>query len=455
VVSVRGVLNQISALGQRSHPVSEEKYGEFHELFLRIGKSGLFDPNVYLSQHEDVRNAGEDPWLHFLRYGLSEGRHFTSPEVVARSLARVQPEFVAARADFIKIAACAQQETADAGAKLRDKNVKIGVYCSTVGNFYMQEIADLLHIGLQDYGLDALLRSEQSNKDEQLDIRVFVAPHEFFHLGQGTSWRECASHSNTVLYNVEQAQTSWFCRALSFLFKAPLVLDISLQTAQILRQAGCNTVFFAPGFVERTPYTTSQLDVSHVDLVRGYQFAKESYDWRDRDALSDRPIDVLFVGARTPHRDQALIRLENISGMCRFVCAYREATKPFTRTEANGAAAEMNWALSQRAKIVLNLHRDWLGYFEWSRMALRGFWQGACVVTDPCLPNPVFAAGIHYLEESARHLPELVRWLLLTEDGRSKLDSTRRAGYQRAKTVGSMRVALAPVLDAFERLLRL
>ena len=56
------------------------------------------------------------------------------------------------------------------GAKLRDKKVKIGIYCSKVGNFYMQEIADLLHIGLRDYGLDALLRSEQSDKDEQLDI---------------------------------------------------------------------------------------------------------------------------------------------------------------------------------------------------------------------------------------------------------------------------------------------
>ena len=455
MVSVRGALNRISALGQRSHPVSEEKYGEFHELFLRIGKSGLFDPNVYLSLHEDVRNAGEDPWWHFLRHGLSEGRHFTSPEAVARSLARVQPQFAAARADFLKAAICAQQETTDVGAKLRDKNVKIGIYCSKVGNFYMQEIADLLHVGLRDYGLDALLRSEQSDKDENLDIRVFVAPHEFFYLGKGVSWCEFAALPNTVLYNVEQAQTSWFCRAFSFLLKAPLVLDISLQTAQILRQAGCNAVFFAPGFAEGTPYTASQLDVSHIDLVRGYQFAKESYDWRNRDALSDRPIDVLFVGARTPHRDQALMRLEDISRICRFVCAYREATKPFTRAEVNGAATEMNWALSQRAKIVLNLHRDWIGYFEWSRMALRGFWQGACVVTDPCLPNPVFAAGIHYLEESARHIPELVRWLLLTEDGRSKLDSTRRAGYQRAQTLGSMRVALAPVLDAFEQLLGL
>jgi hypothetical protein len=129
--------------------------------------------------------------------------------------------------------------------------------------------------------------------------------------------------------------------------------------------------------------------------------------------------------------------------------------KPFTAAEANGAAAENNWALSQRAKIALNLHRDWTGYFEWSRMVLRGFWQGACVVSDRGLSNPIFDSGVHYLEESPRHLFELVNWLLSTEDGRAKLETTARLGYERATTLGTMQVALAPVLEAFCGLLRL
>src|SRR6185437_8225016 len=48
-----------------------------------------------------------------------------------------------------------------------------------------------------------------------------------------------------------------------------------------------------------------------------------------------------------------------------------------------------------------------------------------------------------------RHIGELMRWLLETEDGRSRLDGTRIAAYERARSVGSMHVALAPVLDAF------
>ena len=117
--------------------------------------------------------------------------------------------------------------------------------------------------------------------------------------------------------------------------------------------------------------------------------------------------------------------------------------------------ARSHSAIAQRAKIVLNIHRDWIGYFEWPRMVMGGFWQGACVVSDPGLFNPIFDAGTHYLEASLRHIGELLAWLLETEEGREKLDRTRRAGYHRASNVGSMQVALAPVLEAFAAQLRL
>jgi hypothetical protein len=109
---------------------------------------------------------------------------------------------------------------------------------------------------------------------------------------------------------------------------------------------------------------------------------------------------------------------------------YRESARPFTVQSA--AASECGWALGQRAKIVLNIHRDWLGYFEWSRMVLQGFWQGACVVSDPGLPNPLFEPNVHYFEENLRNIGELLRWLLESAEGRDKLDRTRRAGYERA-----------------------
>jgi hypothetical protein len=187
VVSVRGALNRIVALGQPRSPASRGKYGAFHDLYLRIDRSGLFDPDVYRSQHADL--AEEDPWRHFLHHGLAEGRQFTNAETVARSLAQIQPEFVAARGEFLKTATYAQDQTTRLGAKLRDKRVKIGIYCSKLGNFYMHEIADLLHLGLRRFDVEAFHRHEQSDKDENFDIRIFVEPHEFFMLGEGVTWQ--------------------------------------------------------------------------------------------------------------------------------------------------------------------------------------------------------------------------------------------------------------------------
>jgi hypothetical protein len=145
--------------------------------------------------------------------------------------------------------------------------------------------------------------------------------------------------------------------------------------------------------------------------------------------------------------------LQELADRHRFWYVYREPAAPFTRQ--SGAAAESSWALAQRAKIVLNLHRDWIGYFEWPRMVMGGFWQGACVVSDPGLSAPIFTPGVHYLEETLRHIAELVRWLLESEDGRDKLDRTRMTGYERASSVGSMHVALTPVLEAFAAALRI
>jgi hypothetical protein len=47
------------------------------------------------------------------------------------------------------------------------------------------------------------------------------------------------------------------------------------------------------------------------------------------------------------------------------------------------------------------------------------------VVTDPCLPHPVWKPGIHFVEENIRHIPNVIDWLLNTEDGRTKAEDIR------------------------------
>jgi hypothetical protein len=422
----------------------------------RVRASGLFDHEVYLSLNPDLRSFDRaEAWEHYLEYGCDEGRHFTSPEGVARLLAEMEPKLRAERYRFKMAAeaALAGMDNRDMVGRLRRRDIRVGVFCSSVGNFFMREIADLLAWGLEGESIPAIQRDETGSPEEPFDLRVFVAPHEFFWLGAGREWAGVASAANSIMYNVEQAQTQWFGRAVPLLLKAPLVLDINFQTAEILRRAGVNAVHFMPGHLPTASYAQPCLDVSEFELLKGYDFARERYDWRERDRLDDRPIDVLFIGSATPRRAAALTRLRNVAEGHRFLCVSTRQDRPLTASNNRTTSTAINCALGQRAKIVLNIHRDWLGYFEWSRMVLQGFWQGACVVSDPGLPNPIFDAGTHYLEENPRHIGELVRWLQETAEGREKLNKTRTAGYERVCQLGSMNVALTPVLGAFRELL--
>jgi hypothetical protein len=427
------------------------------DLRARIKASGLFDPDVYLSLHEDLRRDEVDAWGHFVDYGLNEGRYFTNCEIVARVLAHMDSKLKRECLDF----RAAARQTHAGGDRLtnaspvRQKGIRIGVFCSSEGNFFMHELADLIAWGLEAEGIAAVRRDETANKDEPFALRVFVAPQEFFYLGKGREWLDFASASNTVVYNIDQAQSPWFCRAFPLFMRTPLILDINFQSAAILRRAGCNVVHFMPGYLPGVPYVQPSVDISDIELVKGYDFAYQPYNWLERNELDDRPIDILFVGSSAPRRDKALARMQELSDRYRFVCVYTRQDIPLTERNYRSTSTRINCALAQRAKIVLNIHRDWLGYFEWSRMVLQGFWQGACVVSEPNLPNPTFEAGEHYLEENMRHIGELIRWLLSTAEGRERLNETRLRGYQQARGLGSMEVALAPVLDAFRQMVSL
>jgi hypothetical protein len=422
-----------------------------------VRASRLFDPDVYVALNPDLSRDPADAWRHFWQYGLNEGRPFTSAEVVARLLARLEDDLRTERRRYAAMAQAALVRTddEDAAMPLRRRGFRVGVFCSSIGNFFMREIADMLAWGLAAQGVSAIQRDETAHRDEPFDLRVFVAPHEFFWLGEGREWAALAGAANSVLYNVEQAQTSWFCRAFPLLLGAPLVLDVNFQTTMLLRRAGCNAVHFMPGHLPGARYAQPCLDISEIELTKGYRFARQPYNWLDRDRLEDRPIDLLFVGTAAPRRDMALSRLQDFADAHRFLCVCTRQDAPLVGSDYRTTSTDINCALGQRAKIVLNIHRDWLGYFEWSRMVLQGFWQGACVVSDPGLPNPLFEPNAHYFEENLRNIGELLRWLLESAEGRDKLDRTRRAGYERARTLGSMRVALAPVLEAFAGLLRL
>jgi len=56
-------------------------------------------------------------------------------------------------------------------------------------------------------------------------------------------------------------------------------------------------------------------------------------------------------------------------------------------------------------------------YFEWHRIVRQGIQSGAVVVTDDCLPHPLYKPGVHFIETNARRIPDAIEWALNDPEG--------------------------------------
>ena len=261
-------------------------------------------------------------------------------------------------------------------------------------------------------------------------------------------WEAVAAQTGSVLFNVKQAPTRSFAAAIKYLIRAPLVLDLDFQTALLCRQLGCKSIHYMPPHLPASPVRFSEQNASHIELLRGYDFSRRAFDWTQRAGLAERPIDILFIGSACKRRVKAIESLRELTDKYRFVCVYVHQTTPLIGGKYRTTSPEINCALAQRAKIVLSIHRDWIGYFEWSSMVMQGFWQGACVVSDPGLPGPFFRSGLHFLEEAIPQLPELLHWLLGTPEGRTKMGEVAAAGHRQAISPRARAAMVLPMLTA-------
>jgi hypothetical protein len=78
--------------------------------------------------------------------------------------------------------------------------------------------------------------------------------------------------------------------------------------------------------------------------------------------------------------------------------------------------------LARNSRILLNIHQGESRYFEWHRLFVSGICEGCVVVTEPCIDTGMLTAGIHFLEIEAGLMGEYVDWLLLTVEGKQKME---------------------------------
>lgn len=300
------------------------------------------------------------------------------------------------------------------------------VYVSDRGNIFMTEIAALLASALSDLGYTTVFPAPGLPEKRRDRINLVVAPHEFYPLQRHVPEAELlrsAEHAVTV--GVEQPGTSWFDLGAQYSSVALAVLDISrVATAELQRRS---------------------IPARHLQL--GYH---PSWDAWGGDPSRRRKTDVLFLGSLTTRRDTILAGTAPYLWDCNTDIRLFEFPRPMSQPRGHFVAAEDKWRLLADSRVLLNIHRNEVPYFEWVR-TLEAVINGCLVVTEPSDEYGPLTVGEHLVSTPADYLGAYAASLLVDEDLRSELTVS---AYDLVRSKLEMSAILQPVCTDLEALTR-
>ena len=378
----------------------------------RLRNLACFAAQDYLALHPDVDAAGFDAVVHALFVGSQEGRTLFRPERLARALG----------------ATGAALPGPLPHPAIEPHGPPVGVFVSSHGNVFMQDIARDIAQMLGESGVLVTLRDETAPGARLPPVKLIVAPHEFFRLGRGPDWVQDELLGSAIMVNTEQLQTPWFAAALPFLLASAGVVDFCARQTRLFAQAGVPAFQLTP-----VPGTEPGRVLQSAQRHKLFHSLPEAAAGASNPAtpFANRPLDLAFFGTETPHREAWLARnAAFLSDLDSFIYFRRNTGGPIRSDSNDGSLSALASHVCGHSKIMLNLHRDDFGYFEWHRIVRLGMASGAVVISEPCPPHPEFQPGVHFLEAHARQIPDLAEWLLTTPDGQARAAQVQAAAAQ-------------------------
>lgn len=293
------------------------------------------------------------------------------------------------------------------------KSVALG--CSSLGNFFMQEISDLVACGLREAGVTVQQFDQRSLPNTQaFDAVIIVAPHEFFTLECAKSAFKLLRHTpRFYMLNTEQPQTAWFATALGYLKSADMILDMNYQSALRLNANGLRTRFLPLGYSETYYQQFTPTPLSRTGPMAGLPEVIVS---DPAGGYPARPIDILFVGTESPRRKEFFARNAAYFADKECFIYMPSGSDPFTPGSPATIGFQDLLGLARRSKVILNIHRDADQYLEWQRIVNIGVFSDAIVVSETCDSNPVLKPAYHYIDTPLDAMLENVDLILTNPD---------------------------------------
>ncbi len=296
------------------------------------------------------------------------------------------------------------------------------LFVSPQGNLFMTEIAALVRAALCDLGSETELVGDELPDVRPGWVNLVVAPHEFFPLFPGVSDAQCLEAAScSVMLSVEQPGTPWFGLGNEYSRVAAAVFDINELAVLELRNAGIEAHWLRLGY-------------------------HPSWDRWGGDPRAARVNDVLYLGSLTDRREKILCDLAPTLAEldCRLVV--HDGWRPVTASAANFLWGDAKHDLLARSRILLNLHRSELPYFEWHRH-LGAFANGCLVLSEPSESFEPLAPWEHFAVAPTNELGEFITMLLATPELRRRLATSAYEFIRRELTMVDLLRPLLPILE--------
>lgn len=355
----------------------------------------LFSTKLYLALHPQSDTL--HPLQHYSQHGISQGLPAISCNKANAFLDNSTLSNLTALERFF------------------DRSAPIAVLHWEDGNFFFTDIARYTAELLVDLGFEATVHTSDDHLDHDATTLLVVAPHEYCAYGPGKNWAKERAAS-AIYVNTEQWHTSWFALAFAALRRSGKVLDINPAAAAAFARLGMTA-----GFLPLLPLPGSCFDFARAPLSPEICKSRAILPLSYSDTFSDRDYDVLFVGALSERRSQALAALApTLAEFDNFIhCpALGGPVKP---GQADMLSSSDFSQLARNARILLNIHQGESHYFEWHRMFLSGMMEGCVVVTEPSSRTGLLIPDVHYIEASLQDMPRVLLSLLTTPRGRKRL----------------------------------
>ena len=286
----------------------------------------------------------------------------------------------------------------------------------------MTEIAAVLAAALSDLGYETTFPAPGLPERGRDRVNIVVAPHEFFPLKRRRAESELlAAAEASVVVGVEQPGTSWFEIGTRYASVAAAVLDISPYAVEELRSRG--------------------LQATHLQL--GYH---PSLDRWGGDPASPRDTDLLFLGSLTPRRDKILSEASPLLWDCKADIRLFEFPRPMSKPRGNFVVSEEKWDLLASSRVMLNIHRDEVPYFEWVRV-LEAVINGCLVVSERSSDYGPLVPGKHLVAVPPETLGAYALGIMSDEPLRAEMASE---AYEFARSKLELTSLLEPICAEME-----